>query len=131
MKYWGLYWIDSVMSLGIALYLIFFSLGLFIKTLKVLMQFAPDSVDLEALCTEIDSLDQVDSIHHVHLWQLNDTEIHMQAHLALSEDMSLSQTCHILENVEQILRQTYGIEHIVLQPEFGMDDGDMVIVDES
>ena len=131
MKWWNLYWIDSAMSLGIALYLIFFSTHLFISTLKVLMQFAPDSIDLNELCAEVNTLPLIQSIHHVHLWQLNDSEIHLQAHLALTEDISLSQTCHVLESVEEVLRSHYGVKHIVLQPEFGMSDGDQVIIDES
>lgn len=42
MKYYEVWWVDSVLTLLIAMYLIYVGYSLFIKSLKVLMLFTPD-----------------------------------------------------------------------------------------
>jgi cobalt-zinc-cadmium efflux system protein len=62
-------------------------------------------------------MDAVKNIHHVHIWQLNDKELHFEAHIEFKEDIPI--TCfqkHLLE-IEEILAK-FEIHHINIQPEF-------------
>lgn len=130
MQYFKMFWIDSVLSILISVYLVYSSWGLLLQTLRVLMQFTPPEVDCHAIEREIKAFPEIENVHHIHVWQLNDKEIHFEAHLDFQEDLKLSQTVPVLNTFCQILREKFGITHTVLQQEFGVDDAKEMIVDE-
>lgn len=125
-KFLSWYWFDPVISLGIAMYLIYSSWSLFAQSVKIIMQFAPDSVDIVKLESEICQLDGVKNLHHVHLWQLNDQEIMFEAHVDFSEDVKLSQFEERLKLIGDILHQ-YEIHHFNIQPEYSSNDNKSLI----
>lgn len=131
MWYFNIFWIDSALSILIAAYLVYSSCGLLRRTLGVLMQFAPPGTDLRAIENEILRFPTIENIHHVHVWQLNDKEIHFEAHIDFNEDIKLSKVAEIMGQVRQLLRDKFKINHAILQPEIGSDDSSQFIVDES
>ena len=130
MWYFNIFWIDSALSILIAAYLVYSSCGLLRRTLGVLMQFAPPGTDLRAIENEILRFPTIENIHHVHVWQLNDKEIHFEAHIDFNEDIKLSKVAEIMGQVRQLLRDKFKINHAILQPEIGSDDSSQFIVDE-
>jgi cobalt-zinc-cadmium efflux system protein len=130
MYFWKIYWIDSALSLAIAAYLIYSSVGLLLKTLKVLMQFAPSHIDLEQIKKTVTELSEVDNMHHMHLWQLNDNEIYLEAHIDFTKDINLSQVCRIIKQIRLLLKDSFNIYHTTLQPEFGVTDSKHLVVEE-
>jgi cobalt-zinc-cadmium efflux system protein len=130
MYYFNMFWIDSALSILIAAYLVYSSCGLLRGTLSVLMQFAPPGTDLRAIENEILRFPTIENIHHVHVWQLNDKEIHFEAHIDFNEDIKLSKVAEITGQVRQLLRDKFKINHIILQPEIGSHDSNQFIVDE-
>lgn len=130
MKYYQIYWLDAVLTLIISLYLLFMSWSIFIDSLKILMLFAPKGLEITAIQEEIISLPEIDNIHHVHIWQLNDHDIHFEAHIEFNKDIKLSEFDLICSKVEHILMDKFHINHSNLQPEFERDDHkDFIIQD--
>ena len=127
MKYLGIYRIDSILSVAIALYLIFASYKLLLDSLKILMQFSPKEVDVKQLCIKVSQNPAIKNIHHVHLWQLNDKEMFFEAHIDLYEDIHLSDFQKILNDIDKILHEA-GIHHYNIQPEFNRDDDKSIVV---
>jgi cobalt-zinc-cadmium efflux system protein len=127
-KFLSWYWFDPVISLGIAVYLIYSSWSLFAQSVKIIMQFAPDSVDLVKLESEICQLDGVKNLHHVHLWQLNDQEIMFEAHIDFNDDAKISEFEERLMIIGDILHQ-YDIRHFNIQPEYTNPDSKSLIHD--
>ena len=121
MKYFAIYWIDSVLTILIALYLIYASYALLIDSVKILMQFTPKNLDISLISGQIASLKEVENVHHVHFWQLNDKDIHFEAHIDLKEDVHISQFQKVLILIEEILH-THNIHHFNIQPEYSVDD---------
>lgn len=117
MYLWDIPWIDSVLSIGIAFYLVFSSWGLIKESIRILMQFAPHSINLEQVQLKIKSIDEVDNMHHVHLWQLDDKQINLEAHISFKKDLMLSDVKEILHKIEHILYEEFEINHVTLQPE--------------
>ncbi len=130
MHYFQLFWIDSLLSIMIAIYLVYSSFGLLIKTLKILMQFAPSGLNLVEIESSILQFPSIKNIHHIHLWQLNDKEIQFEAHIDFKEDMSLSKVSEIIEEISDLLQKKYHINHTLFQPEFGVEDQKDLILDE-
>ena len=128
MKYYEVYWVDSVLTFAIALYLIWMGFDLLKDSTKVLMLFTPETIPIKKIVEEINAFKSIESMHHVHVWQLNEDEIHLEAHIDFSEDITLSQFDTILHKIEDLVFNKYDINHVNIQPEFGKDDAKDVIV---
>ena len=69
-------------------------------------------------------------MHHVHAWQLNEHEMHLEAHIDFDTDIKLSEFDEILKQIEIRLRSKFNINHVNIQPEFGKcDDKDLIVQD--
>jgi len=125
-KYLGWTWIDSVFSIAIAFYLFYMSWRLFRSSLRIMMQFAPEEVDIIRVTDEITAIEGVKNIHHVHIWQINEHELMFEAHIDLDDDIKVSDFEKILGRIKGVLRD-HGIGHSTIQPEFSVDDRKQII----
>ena len=125
-KYLNWNWIDGVFSIAIAIYLLYMSLGIFRSSLRIIMQFTPEGIDIKKIATEIEMIQGVKNIHHVHVWQINETNLMFEAHIDLSEDIKVSGFESILNEIESVLKKN-GITHSTIQPEFSADDKKKII----
>lgn len=128
MKFYQLFWVDSVLTFAIAVYLVYVGYDLLKVSTKVLMLFTPDHIDVQKVVNAVNTLDQVKKLHHVHIWNLSDNELHLEAHLDLEADVTTTQFNSILEKIEQLLHEQFNINHITIQPEFNKKDPKDVIV---
>ena len=122
MKFYSIFWVDAVLTMVIAAYLIIVGYKLFKNSFKVLMLFTPDSLPVRDIITSIESLSPIKNVHHVHIWQLNEDEIHLEAHIDFVNDISISKFDSILSEIENLLLKEYHINHVTIQPEFGKCD---------
>ncbi|APY10962.1 cation transporter [Seonamhaeicola sp. S2-3] len=128
MKFYQIYWVDSILTLVIAIYLIFMGLDLLKESTKVLMLFTPDDIPVKKIVDEINAFKSIKNVHHVHIWQLNEEEIHLEAHIDFNKDITLSEFDYILQDIETLVFKKYQINHVNIQPEFGKDDAKDIIV---
>ena len=128
MKFYELYWVDPLLTFIIAVYLIYMGFDLLKDSTRVLMLFTPNTVQVQHIVDTISNLDGVKNVHHVHLWQLNDNQINLEAHIDFTEDIKLSEFDKILGDIEEELYHRHGINHISIQPEYGKCDNKHVIV---
>ncbi len=128
MKYYEIFWIDSALTLAIAIYLIVVGYDLLKSSTKVLMLFTPDDLALEEIAKKICTIPEVNNIHHLHVWQLNENEVHLEGHLDFKRDILLSEFDEILEKIKEMVYHDFGINHINIQPEFGRSDTKELIV---
>jgi len=128
MKFYQVYWVDSVLTLLIALYLIGVGYQLLKTSTKILMLFTPEHINIEDVVKAVNEIPKVKRLHHVHIWGLNDDEFHLEAHLDFSEDITLTEFDSILRQIETLLHIEFQINHITIQPEFNKIDPKEVIV---
>ncbi|WP_242120001.1 cation diffusion facilitator family transporter [Aestuariivivens sediminicola] len=130
MKFYAIYWVDSVLTFAIAIYLIWMGYDLLKDSTKVLMLFTPDAIPIQQIVKEIGLLKPIKNVHHVHVWQLNEEEIHLEAHIDFNEDISLSEFDVVLRQIEDHVYHKYDINHVNIQPEYGKNDSkDMIVQD--
>lgn len=122
MKLFGIYWIDSVLTFLIGIYLIYVGYDLLSSSTRMLMLFTPDHIDIKALVRSVHQLEDVNKLHHIHVWGLNDDELHLEAHLDFKKDITLSRFNEVLAQIEKILKDEYGINHVNIQPEYNKED---------
>ena len=128
MKFFEWYWVDPVLTILIALYLIYMGYDLLKISTKVLMLFTPDTIEVQNIVATISEIETVKNVHHVHIWQLNEDEVHLEAHVDFEKDINLSEFDEILEKIEEEVFHKFGINHVNIQPEFGKCDSKKVIV---
>lgn len=128
MKFFQMYWVDAVLTMAIGLYLIYMGYDLLKESTKVLMLFTPKSIVIKEIVESICTIEPVKNVHHVHIWQLNEDEIHLEAHIDFKEDIKLSEFDEILEKIEEHVYHKHGINHVNIQPEFDKCDSKNVIV---
>jgi cobalt-zinc-cadmium efflux system protein len=128
MYYFDWFWIDPLLTILIALYLVFMGYDLLRDSTRVLMLFTPNTIEVRNIVQAICRLEQVKNVHHVHIWQLNEDEIHMEAHIDFEEDIRLSDFDKILDDIEELVYHEFGINHVNIQPEFNKCDSKNIIV---
>ena len=128
MKFYQMYWVDSVLTLAIAIYLVVMGYDLLKNSFRVLMLFTPETIQVKDIVNDIENIAAVKNVHHVHIWQLNEAETHLEAHIDFNKDILLSEFDSILKEIEAIAHDNFGINHVNIQPEFKKIDVKDIIV---
>ena len=128
MKFYNLFWIDSVLTLAIAIYLIFVGYDLLKNSYEVLMLFTPNNLKIKEIVDEVQKIEDVKNVHHVHVWQLNEDETHLEAHIDFNKDITLSEFDVILVEIEELLHNKFHVNHVNIQPEYNKTGPKDVIV---
>jgi len=126
MKYYHIFWLDSVLSIAIAGYLIYSAFHLLTASTKILLDFVPIHLSPDKIAQEIQQIGSVKNVHHLHIWQVAEKMFVLEAHIDLNEDIPISQFEDILNKIENKLEK-YHIHHINIQPEFGRKDDKSLI----
>lgn len=122
MKFFAWFWVDSVMTLAISIYLIIVAIKLLRDSTQMLMLFTPSHINIKQIVREVHKIEGVNKLHHIHVWHLNDEELHLEAHLDCKSDIKLSEFNIILSEVEQLLYRQFNINHTNIQPEYSKED---------
>ena len=128
MKYYQVFWVDSLLTLLIAIYLIWVGYFLLKDSTKMLMLFTPDHINIKDVVWQVNQISKVKKLHHVHIWNLSDNELHLEAHLDLHENISTTEFNKVLLEIEDLLREKFNINHVTIQPEYNKEDPKEVIV---
>ena len=122
MKFYGWFWVDSALTVIIALYLVVVGIDLLLKSTQMLMLFTPSHIDIKEIVREVHKIPGVNKLHHIHVWYLNDEELHLEAHLDCSNDIRMSEFNELVSTIEITLFQKFNINHTNIQPEFKKED---------
>lgn len=128
MYLYQIFWIDPLISVLIALYLMWASFDLVKESSAILMQFTPRGIDIDEIVKFITQEKEIANVHHLHVWKLDDKRIHLEAHLDFNEDIALSESNKIIDKLEEALHDTFGVEHTTFQCEYNREDDKNLIV---
>lgn len=96
------YFLDPLLSIGIALFILYKTIPEFMKVVRLFLQAVPDNIDSKKLREEIQNIDNINGLSHFHLWSL-DGEAHMMS-------MTISTTSDSVQTHEQIKNE---VRHIL------------------
>jgi cobalt-zinc-cadmium efflux system protein len=112
----GFAWIDSAVSIIIAIVILTGTWNLLKDSLRLEMDGVPKEMDLKKIKTELMKAEGVVDIHHMHVWALSTTENAITAHLVVKpENMPM------FDEIKHDLRhrlQHLSISHSTFEPEF-------------
>lgn len=127
MYYYQIFWIDPLVSILIAIYLIWASIGLIKESSSILMQFSPKDIELSDVVKTVIALPKIDNIHHIHLWKLDDHRIHLEAHLEFNENITLEESNKTIDALGIQLDELFGISHVTFQCEYKRCDDKEIV----
>lgn len=114
--YWlGWSWVDPLISLGIASYILWMSYGMLKTTSRILMQGTPPELSLNEIKNAIEAVSGVENAHHIHVWELDEQHIALEAHIRTGK----LKTNHseLRKQIKDLLQNDYGIQHSTLEME--------------
>jgi cobalt-zinc-cadmium efflux system protein len=110
----GQQWVDPVMSLAVAVVILWGSLGLLKESVGMTLAGVPSGIDVDMVEYELALLDGVNAVHDLHVWPLSTTETALTAHLVAPD---VASTDALLQAARLMLHDRFGIEHCTLQIE--------------
>lgn len=125
--FYEIYWVDPLITVLISLYIIKETISILLETYRILMQSAPKGTDVLKITKDIQQIEKVKDVHHVHVWSLSDKETHFEAHINLEQDLKTSECEQIIENIEHLLHENHHINHVTLQMEYEFCDDKTII----
>lgn len=123
--FYGLNWIDPVISLLIAAVIFLSTWSLLRDSLNLAVDAVPRNVDPEAVREYLSSLPGVKALHDLHIWPMSTTETALTAHLVMEV---FPDSDRFLNDVARVLSSRFSIKHPTIQME--RHDSD-VICDQS
>ncbi|SHF27769.1 cobalt-zinc-cadmium efflux system protein [Mariniphaga anaerophila] len=113
--FWNVCWLDPLITVLVGVYIIWHTWGIVKETVDILMQAVPNNIDLDEIKKQVEQIDGVADIHHLHVWKLDDSQVHLEAHLNLKKDVNMTEMMAVRKNAERLLSEKFGIKHITLQ----------------
>jgi cobalt-zinc-cadmium efflux system protein len=107
-------WIDSALSLGIGVLILWSGFGIVRETLNILLEGTPRGVKLELVESTIRSIDGVNDVHDLHCWSIGSETRALSCHIAIA-DIPPSASERILRDVKDSLHQHFRIDHTTIQ----------------
>ncbi len=118
MMIFKVYWIDPILTILIIVYVLKEGFEIFIKSTRILLEGSPKEINLKEIKNELEKIDGVSNLHHVHVWQLDDKNYLFEGHIKLKKDYPVSKADEIRGIAESILKNKFNINHVTIQIEF-------------
>jgi cobalt-zinc-cadmium efflux system protein len=112
----GWHWVDPVIGAAIGLFIVPRAWRLGRESLRVLVQAAPDGVDLDQIRGALGSIPLVTDVHDLHVWTLTSGMPVLTAHVEVQE---VEHTQTVLARAQTLLAERFDIDHATLQVEVG------------
>ncbi|MCZ2084107.1 MAG: cation diffusion facilitator family transporter [Flavobacteriales bacterium] len=107
--YTNWFWLDSLMSILIAIVILVGTWSLLTQSLKLSLDGVPENVNPKEVKEKILKINGVEDFQHVHIWALSTTENALTAHVQISEKLTVSE----IEKVKEIIK--HELEHLQIQ----------------
>jgi cobalt-zinc-cadmium efflux system protein len=110
----GQQWVDPVMSIAVAVVILWGSVGLLKESVWMSLAGVPSGIDLDRVEEALAALEGVDAVHDLHVWPLSTTETALTAHMVTAQ---ADYPDVLLESARAILHERFRIEHCTIQVE--------------
>ncbi len=112
----GWMWVDPVVALIVALFVLASGFGLLRESLDLAMDAVPRHIDVDAIRQYLSSVPGVAGVHDLHIWAMSTTETALTAHLVVP---AREVDDGFLRSVTETLKGRFAIHHPTIQVEKG------------
>lgn len=112
--YLGWYWVDPLLGLVIAAYILVTAIVMIRQVAALLMNRIPKGISVSEVQEAFLGHQCVEAVHHLHVWQLDEHQNAVSAHLVLRSNQSLEETQVVTTDLKAALSRL-RIHHVTLQ----------------
>lgn len=114
LQVFGLMWVDSVAGVLIGVWILPRTWRLGRRAVRILLQAAPEHLDLDQLAGELAAIDGVVGVHDLHVWTLTSEMDAASVHLVTTAGVD---SHAVLDDARHCLAERHGITHGTFQVE--------------
>ncbi|MBF7053847.1 cation transporter [Halomonas sp. KAO] len=107
-------WVDPAITIGIALYILYLAFTEIGTPIRILMLGSPPDVDGQSVIDLLRSVEGVEDVHHVHLWQMQENTAALDCHVVTTE-AGWQQLEAIKADIKAQLKARFDIGHSSLE----------------
>ena len=111
------YWVDTLLTFCIAVFVLWQSIIILPKTIHLLMEGTPENLSTEEIKASLEEAKDVEDVHHIHVWNLDEHRIALEAHVVVATN-ELQEVEVIKRNLKEILKDRFKITHSTLEFEY-------------
>jgi len=115
--YLGWNWVDPLLTLFLSAYILYQVYAMLPKAMRILMEGTPVELDIQLLVKEVGSIEAVENLHHLHVWELDEQNRAFEAHIVI-HPKDADQLQKIKSRIKEKLIHDFGINHSTLEFEF-------------
>ncbi len=108
------HWVDSVIAIGIGLFILPRAYRLGRDSLRILVESAPEHIDVDHVTRDLEQIDGVIEAHDLHVWTITSGMDAMSVHLQVQPDSDMHA---VLDQARDLLRDDHHITHATVQVE--------------
>ncbi len=108
------YWLDPVVSSLIIVMILYSGWDILKEALDILMNATPHGIDLQEIKREVEALEGIEDMHHLHVWSISSGQVALAAHLIVQDQM-LCKVDELAARVRDLLSNRFMIQHPILQ----------------
>ena len=116
--YFNITIVDPILTFAIGAYVLKEGFDILQQSVNILMEKTPAHIDILKIKEIVEKIPEVDNLHHVHLWQINDKEFLFEGHVDIKQDINLSKVEKMRSDINSILTNEFGINHTTIQIEY-------------
>jgi len=127
MMFFGWGWADPLASVIVAALVLRSGYYVMKSGLHVLMEGAPQNVDVDAVIKTINSTEGIQSVHDLHVWSITSGLNALSCHAVVNNQMSIAESERLLRQIEHDLEHL-NIHHMTIQLETSAHQHDNTIL---
>ena len=113
-RYTGWLLIDPILSILIAVLIIWSAIDVTRESLNILLEGLPRGLELKSVTNAMRAVDGVVDVHDLHIWSLGSSAHALSCHV-LIEDVPPSESDCVLKNINGVLATRFHIHHSTIQ----------------
>ena len=111
---YGWHWVDTLVTFLISGFILLQGLILLPKTIHLLMEGTPEGLSTEEIKIAIEKIKDVQDVHHIHIWNLDEHRIALEAHVVVTSD-DFKEVELIKYRLKELLKNKFNISHSTLE----------------
>jgi cobalt-zinc-cadmium efflux system protein len=116
------YQIDPILSILIALVIIYGSWSLVRESVNILLESVPAHINIETVAAEMAKIRGVREAYHIHVWTITSGVYAMSVHV-LIDDQPVSGSRDIIDEIKSLLSRKFNVLHSTIQLECDRCEG--------
>lgn len=114
MYFTGWFAVDALLSMAIAVYIIYSAAKNVIESVNIILQKVPDELDIHAIEKELALIDGVDRVFDLHVWTLDGQRTILSVHLVVEQAEDRNEIAEIRREARNLLADK-GIRHSTIE----------------